>query len=414
MLKVIRQRLKALNYKRLTLRAQRRAVKLGWPGLRGLALVLGPQVPRKAVAHLPAMCPTFGIACQEASPQAATPAQTLRVHVEPDTAAPPPTGRFALMLTSGWSARASVDAMRPWLNAATWIWAPDLDTVRELDQAGWGAAKVHLLPAPDLTSSLPGAEMFVDARAMSQFYLGRFLLSQMVIGFDAFWQHGAPTMKPLPQWLGLGVLEYPARLDSFMQEGLAGVQYFPGLRHNTGWIGCGMSYKFLIKLAMRDGLDWVFICEDDVQLPANWREVLAPFTTGPVPAQWAGVDIFSGLITDLPDDTRLLGQWHEGGVHYAVLDQMTGMVCNVYRRGVFDYISRWDERLLDLKNNAIDRYIPRKPALEIALSVPFLAGHKEGLSSTLWKGASNAIYINRFEKVIAQVNRLTASRGAAR
>lgn len=404
MLQALRRRLKALNYKRLTLRAQRRAVKLGWPGLNSVELFVGPQVPAGAVSHLLDALPSFGITCGVVKQPRTAQAQALSVYVEPAPASQPPKQRFVLMLAPGWVDRLTLQGMRPWLDAATWIWAPDMDAVRALDQAGFGAAQVHVMPGQLEAADLPGAPLFVSAQAMSLFFVGRFLLSQMVIDFDTFWRQCAPTMRPLPRWLCLGVLEFPARLDSFMAEGLHDVQYFPGLRHNTGWIGCGMSYKFLIKLAMRDGLDWVFICEDDVSLPANWRKVLAPFTVGPMPQQWADVDIFSGLITDLPDDTRLLGQWHEGQVRYAVLDQMTGMVCNVYRSGIFEYIADWNERLLDLKNNAVDRYIPLKPALKVALMVPFLAGHKEGLTSTLWKGASNSIYVNRFEKAHKKID----------
>jgi hypothetical protein len=407
MLQLIRQRLRSLNYQRLTRRATRRAVSLGWQGLRSVVLVADAAHHSHAVTELVRSFEQFGLrSCVRQQVQRAAVRDTLCAYVEPGRHDVPPKGRYALVLCAGWASRWDAVACRQWVESARWIWVSDLASVRALATMGIGASQVHVMPDAHSALSLPGASLFVDGAAAHTFYVGRFLLSQMVLDFDAFWKRGASTLRPLPESICLGVIEYPERLDSFMSEGLTDVHYFPGLRHNIGWIGCGLSYKFLMRLAMRDHLEWLFICEDDVQLPVNWRTVIAPFTQGPVPAPWAGVDIFSGLITDLPDDTRLLGQWQAHGVHYAVLDQMTGMVCNVYRRGVFEYITHWNESLMDLKNNAIDRYIPRKPSLQVALTVPFLAGHKEGLSSTLWKGASNAIYINRFEQASQKVDQL--------
>ncbi|MBC8674081.1 glycosyltransferase family 25 protein [Aeromonas hydrophila] len=49
------------------------------------------------------------------------------------------------------------------------------------------------------------------------------------------------------------------------------MQYVPGLRHRLGWVGCGLSYKFLINRAKDLNFQQITICEDDVSLPDDFR-----------------------------------------------------------------------------------------------------------------------------------------------
>ena len=53
-------------------------------------------------------------------------------------------------------------------------------------------------------------------------------------------------------------------------------------------------------------------------------------------------------------------------------------------------IADWDELNRNVHSNAIDRYLENKK-LSVLTTCPFLVGHKEDLSSTIW-GQQNTIY----------------------
>lgn len=239
------------------------------------------------------------------------------------------------------------------------------------------------------------------------FYTGRFLLAQASITFKKFSELAAPCLKPLPDTLCLGLPEYTERLDAFLSESLDDITYFPGLRHNVGWIGCGLSYKFMIQLAHRDAKPWITICEDDVVLPEDWQDEVERFVnpTGNATSTIINCDMFSGLITDLPEDTQILSTWRKSGYQYVALNEMTGTVFNVYRQSMYKHVLSWDESNFNLKENAIDRYMSKLNNLSVAARVPYLAGHKEGLNSTLW-GGSNEGYVNRFDKSLQKITDL--------
>ena len=45
---------------------------------------------------------------------------------------------------------------------------------------------------------------------------------------------------------------------------------FSGIRHAEGWKGCGMSHVAIVREAMRLGLPWVLVIEDDCQPAADF------------------------------------------------------------------------------------------------------------------------------------------------
>ena len=47
---------------------------------------------------------------------------------------------------------------------------------------------------------------------------------------------------------------------------------FSGLRHSEGWKGCGASHVALAREAMRRGLPWILILEDDCDPVADFSE----------------------------------------------------------------------------------------------------------------------------------------------
>ena len=69
---------------------------------------------------------------------------------------------------------------------------------------------------------------------------------------------------------------------------------------------------------------------------------------------------------------------------------MISTVFNLYDKSIFEAISDWDNMNRDVHHNTIDRYLENKK-LRIVAVCPFLVGHKEDLSSTIW-GGQNTIY----------------------
>jgi len=47
---------------------------------------------------------------------------------------------------------------------------------------------------------------------------------------------------------------------------------FPGIRHSEGWRGCGASHVAIAREAMRKGLPWVLILEDDCDPVADFTD----------------------------------------------------------------------------------------------------------------------------------------------
>lgn len=166
------------------------------------------------------------------------------------------------------------------------------------------------------------------------------------------------------------------------------MQYFPGLRHSMGWIGCGMSYKFLFKKAMEKGIARLIICEDDTEFPDDFNERFN--CIGNYLAIHEGEwDVFSGLMSDI-GDVKISKVEKHGSEIFVYMDKMISMVFNVYCSAFFIKAVEWDETYLDIEKNTIDRYLENN-TLKVITTSKFLVGHKEALISTIW-GAENSIY----------------------
>lgn len=406
--------LKALNHERLAKRTLRRATRQSLPNLERILFVCKgtseEALAREWAAHFSA----FGLQCELSRSVQAPPKDVRRLlTVWLTDPADPATSTHSgpSVITPPVDGSTRMPSPAPERRAAAWVWAPSLEHVRLLRAAGWPARQIFLMPCAANTNQLPGSSLFVDGHAAAMFYTGRFLLAQASITFKKFSELAAPCFKPLPDTLCLGLPEYTERLDAFLSESLNDITYFPGLRHNVGWIGCGLSYKFMIQLAHRDAKPWITICEDDVVLPEDWQDEVERFVnpSGPYPSANTTSDVFSGLITDLPNDTQLISTWQAHGYRYVMLNEMTGTVFNVYRKSMYSHIIAWNEDNFNLKLNAIDRYMAMKPNLNVTARLPFLAGHKENLDSTLWNG-SNAGYVNRFEASLRKIDELLTTK----
>lgn len=235
----------------------------------------------------------------------------------------------------------------------------------------------------------------------AEFYLDRFLLANDRISFDYFYQ----TVGNFVQFNGtricLSLPEATERRASFDQDNHYGFEIFNGLKHYLGWIGCGMSYKFIFRKAMEQKLSQIIICEDDTYFPDNFEERFAHvlhYTE--THKDW---NVFSGLMSDL-GNVSIIDYAEEDDEKFVYLNRMISMVFNIYDESIFPLINAWDNTNLDIERNTIDRYL-ENISLRILTTNPFLIGHKEDLYSTLW-GAQNTTYTNLIANSSIKLNTL--------
>lgn len=212
------------------------------------------------------------------------------------------------------------------------------------------------------------------------FYLNRFLLANDRIDFDTFYNRCGNYVQLGSDRICLSLPETTDRRAAFDADNRYGFEVFPGLKHHIGWIGCGMSYKFIFRKAIEQKLGKLIVCEDDVYFPADFeerfRQILNYTSTHD---DWK---IFSGIMGDMGDVT-VLDYVREQEEDFVYLDKMMSMVFNMYDPSIFETISQWDHTALDKATNTIDRYLEDK-CHRVLTTCPFLVGHKEDLDSTIW------------------------------
>jgi len=237
-----------------------------------------------------------------------------------------------------------------------------------------------------------------------EFYFQRFLLATENIDFDTFYRLAGHNVHFSGDFVCLGLPESVERRKDFDADNHYGIEYFPGLRHALGWVGCGMSYKFIMRKAREQGLKNITVCEDDVEFLPGWKDKYSVIKRY-LNAHSSSWDIFSGFIADLNTNTRVLDIAEVGELEIAHIDHMVSAVLNVYNAGFYDAILRWDETDHNVHRNAIDRYMESHEHLRVLTVHPFLVGHKEEQHSTLW-GFNNSRYnplIERSEQKLGEL-----------
>lgn len=224
------------------------------------------------------------------------------------------------------------------------------------------------------------------------FFFKRFLLAYDRITFDEFYQTEKDFVTLDTNRLCLSLPESTARRRSFDQDNHYGFQCIPGLRHEKGWVGCGLSYKFIFSKALECGMNNVMICEDDVIFPDSFEEKLEQIAKElEERSDWS---VFSGVMADV-GRVKVSDCVKDENGYLLKIDHMVSMVFNMYNREMFKLFQEWDEQNRDVHKNAIDRYLESKD-LGVYVKLPFLVGHKEELDSTIW-GFSNVEYSTLIE-----------------
>ncbi|EKQ4495080.1 hypothetical protein P5L04_004099 [Escherichia coli] len=246
---------------------------------------------------------------------------------------------------------------------------------------------------------------FTNVDNKNNYYLRRYLLSidklnfsqyKSIFSFEQFQTGDVPR-------LCLSLSETPVRRKAFFASPSHGFQFFEGIRYRIGWIGCGMSYKYMLSGMLASKAEMGIICEDDVIFPVDYDNKLNKIINHlkSTEAKW---HIFAGIIAHLHEDTKVLDVKVMDGIEYINIDKMTSMVMNIYSRRGMDLISQWDEKNIDAETNTIDRYVESAQDLVVVTTLPFLVGYAEEQQSTLW-GFENSQYtslIKASEKLLAE------------
>ena len=236
----------------------------------------------------------------------------------------------------------------------------------------------------------------------NRFRLGmnRFMLNEGMQGYSQYYERTNKDID-LAQFTCLSLVESTDRRALFDSVNEFGISVFNGLRKSKGWIGCGLSYKYMINKAKDLGYEYVILCEDDVAFNEGFEKdletILAYLDQDKV--EW---DVFSGLISDMHEETKIHAVEVYEGKEFVHVDRFVGMVFNIYHRRIFNKIIEWDETLEDEKINTIDRYLESDHELKVITTAPFLVGHREDADSTLWEfnnSEYNSLIYNSTERL---------------
>lgn len=80
-----------------------------------------------------------------------------------------------------------------------------------------------------------------------------------------------------------------------------------------------------------------------------------------------------------------------GDKHIIHTPHMMGMVFNVYNRSALEWLADWNPEGGDVATNTIDEWMNTMPGLRVISAVPFLAGHRDDVHSTIF-GFRNTRY----------------------
>lgn len=221
----------------------------------------------------------------------------------------------------------------------------------------------------------------------SEFYLYRALLAFDLITFDQFYYSIGKQIN-IPETVCLSLTETIERREHFKRS-YADIPVFQGLRHDLGWVGAGLSYKFLINRAKDEGLPQLTVCEDDVELLPGHNEKLE-FIRSYLKRvkEW---DIFSGLIADFDKDTKVLSVEKTEIGYLATIDRTVSNVFCIYNKNIYDRILMWNHMYRNVQINTIDRFIQNLEKMRVVCCYPYFVKQSNDVSSTLW-GIDNTKY----------------------
>ncbi len=147
---------------------------------------------------------------------------------------------------------------------------------------------------------------------------------------------------------------------------------FPAFKHNTGHIGCAMSYYTIFYNCKRQNLDTITIFEDDTLFKNNFINSYSLVKEFLSHVKW---DIFNGYCCIIENESDIIEYYIYNDLYFIKIKKMVGMVFNIYNNSVYDKFLTYDYNFINNNPNEslyhIDRII-NKFDLNIFICYPSL------------------------------------------
>ena len=261
---------------------------------------------------------------------------------------------------------------------ARFIFITNLEQITSLEKCGIHYSKIFYID---------------ESNEISYVYsLTRFLLSFDFITFDEFIFHNKGHNPFLANnFICLSLPETPERMNSFKEmllelQIITQVTIFHGLRHSLGWIGCGLSFKYLFTKALEYNFQSLTICEDDIIFCHDFdrrMKTIYSYLSNNNPEY----EIFAGGITELPGLSNLKDFISFENESLVKIEHIIGMWFSIYHKNMYQLLANWDYNDRDKTFNQIDYYLSKK-VKHVLLPIKFLASFKVNINS-LTSGIKN-------------------------
>lgn len=282
-------------------------------------------------------------------------------------------------------------ALEPYARKARALLATRTETLLQLQQSGVAQEKLFAVKDAD--------SLYED--------MIRYLVAAGNSAPDRVdWRAFSELRAPLPNRLGLSLPETVARRHNFLSTAPDGFGIFGGLRYEPGWIGAAASFRLMASAYLDQEQTSVLICEDDIEFSPRFTARLQSVEDYLSKCDW---DIFSGLLTDVTEGYRISRVTRHDGEIFVHLNCCVGMVCNVYNHGALARLASWTVKA----DMTIDRYLEQTPGLKVVTTIPFLANHRDNLSSSVW-GFDNRRYRSMIQASEKRLMRMVEEHEAAR
>lgn len=246
----------------------------------------------------------------------------------------------------------------------------------------------------DKYDGFPIERVFYYNELSGNFYIGRFLLAIDFISFEQFMLY-CDEIDPFvnSNKICLSLPEYKTRFDYIKKliasDGLKDFNFVQviGLRHTIGWVGCGLSYKYLFIKALQHDFSNITVAEDDILLEDNfinnYRFIQSYLSTT---SNWG---VFNGY-TFWQKNSDITYVCTNDEVKLYRTHNFMSMVFNIYNKYSIEIGSKWDDSCRE-QENAIDGYL-NSNIQNIVTSWPFIVNHNDKLDSVLWNNSNEFIY----------------------
>lgn len=150
---------------------------------------------------------------------------------------------------------------------------------------------------------------------------------------------------------------------------------FPAFKYIKGYIGCAMSYRTIFYNCKNQNIDKITIFEDDCIFNDNFLEIYnisISFLTKI--KKWDICNFFCCIV----EENQIVDVYNYKGYYFLKLNNMTGMVCNIYNNSIYDYFIDYPFIESTHNNNNyntkyhIDRRLKNKDDLTIIIPFPYI------------------------------------------